>query len=1200
MKKKKVTLNLDESIYSAFQKFCEERAFIVSKKVELLLKQELKNSKKLSIFFIFILSLFMMQGVFGAEILFDGFEGGTLGDWTLTHTGSANDWTATTTNPHSGTYSAESNPVDAGETSAMERIISTLGYNNITFSYQRQLVGIDTVDWFRAKWYDGSTWHTVEEQNSEDGDYVSKSFSLTSLANNNANFQVKFECVAGAVSEYCRVDNVNISGFVIDNTPPSFSSYTEAPSNNSDYYYGQFYGFNVTITEENMAEAGIEFGGVNYSVSNISDVYTFNISNLAAGTYSYYWWANDTNGNYNVSGVRYYTVAKGSTTTSVLTSPLSPIIYGNYSNFSCSNSQNLSTTLYINGADRDSQKGLNVLRGAGQYNVTCSSIGNQNYSGSSEQISYTINQAVGQVSLLLNGLGDNLTVQYPQQVNASSSTLYGTITLFRSGQDVSSEDGNNKTLGVKVYNYTAVSSGNQNYSSASIELWVNVTKGIPSVTLLLNGVSDNITLMYLQNLNASAYSNDGTINLYRDNNLVNPENSQNKILGAGYYAYKANVTGDENHTDSDGVTFFINLTKAAPNNMQIVLTPSSTVGYGNQTSATASETNTGDADLTYNLFRDGVGVANPNVVTLNAGVYDYVYNTSGGENYTSGSVNTTLTVNQLNNAVSLLINGIAGNQTINSSETVNASAFSESGTIALFRNGTSVNSENSVNIMLGAGYYEYFANSSGSTNYKKNETGLTFYVNVTPVPDNEPPVLSLNYPANKSYIPETEVYFNYSVTDQYLDSCELWLMQNGSWELNQTDTPKNGDNYFVLNLGEGNYSWGILCNDTANRQTGMNYTFILDSTSPSLILSQPTGKKTSKNVAASWTVSDKSSIDCWYSVYKGASLEVANTTVNCSPSTTSFSVSSDGFYVFNFYVNDSAGNMNYSNLSFTVDTYVAPPPSDGGGGGGGGGGMPLIYKLDAENISNIVADPGDSKRMVLGVKNSGTLFLNECKLKSTGENSGWISSSAIKGLGAGEEYEFVFELKIPDSLEAGSYKLIPAVICREINTSISFNVEILERRLKVGLVTLEKRKYNEVLVIYNIEELSDVSQQVEVAVSLVNEEGKTEAEFKDSKTINAGSKQQFEAILKSMNLFEGNYNLIINAKSPTSSAFLQEEIVLGNPNIQGLAILDESRKNVIITVVLLSVFAVFAGFILMRILKFRGFKKRTNIKSVSF
>lgn len=47
MRKKKVTLSIDSSIYDSFQKYCEENAFMLSKKVELFMKKELKEKPSL-------------------------------------------------------------------------------------------------------------------------------------------------------------------------------------------------------------------------------------------------------------------------------------------------------------------------------------------------------------------------------------------------------------------------------------------------------------------------------------------------------------------------------------------------------------------------------------------------------------------------------------------------------------------------------------------------------------------------------------------------------------------------------------------------------------------------------------------------------------------------------------------------------------------------------------------------------------------------------------------------------------------------------------------------------------------------------------------------------------------------------------------------------------------------------------------------
>ncbi len=42
----KVTLSIEEEIYNSFQKFCEENAVMLSKRIELLMKKEMENKKR--------------------------------------------------------------------------------------------------------------------------------------------------------------------------------------------------------------------------------------------------------------------------------------------------------------------------------------------------------------------------------------------------------------------------------------------------------------------------------------------------------------------------------------------------------------------------------------------------------------------------------------------------------------------------------------------------------------------------------------------------------------------------------------------------------------------------------------------------------------------------------------------------------------------------------------------------------------------------------------------------------------------------------------------------------------------------------------------------------------------------------------------------------------------------------------------------
>jgi hypothetical protein len=46
IKKKKVTFSIDAKIYDSYREFCEKNAFLLSKKIEIYMREELKNEKK--------------------------------------------------------------------------------------------------------------------------------------------------------------------------------------------------------------------------------------------------------------------------------------------------------------------------------------------------------------------------------------------------------------------------------------------------------------------------------------------------------------------------------------------------------------------------------------------------------------------------------------------------------------------------------------------------------------------------------------------------------------------------------------------------------------------------------------------------------------------------------------------------------------------------------------------------------------------------------------------------------------------------------------------------------------------------------------------------------------------------------------------------------------------------------------------------
>jgi len=187
-----------------------------------------------------------------------------------------------------------------------------------------------------------------------------------------------------------------IQYYTVNATPPDlnwpiFSDYKENPDNNTAYSFGATYRFNSTITSVN-GTAGLDFNSFNYSSHNTTaNEFNTTITNLGAGTYSYYWWAygNGTSENYNTSGERSYTIA-------TVTGEINGTINGTQGNFTSYNGSatlniyiNATNTtgygtgkIYVNGSlyNAGTFPLYNVTNfSTGFYNITFEYDGNDNY-----------------------------------------------------------------------------------------------------------------------------------------------------------------------------------------------------------------------------------------------------------------------------------------------------------------------------------------------------------------------------------------------------------------------------------------------------------------------------------------------------------------------------------------------------------------------------------------------------------------------------------------------------------------------------------------------------------------------------------------------------------------------------------------------------------------------------------------------------
>jgi hypothetical protein len=489
-----------------------------------------------------------------------------------------------------------------------------------------------------------------------------------------------------------------------------------------------------------------------------------------------------------------FNITKIVTSVRWLTNPATPITYGVASNFSCLvNVTGLVPRLEVNGTN--TTLGINVTRAAGSYLVNCSYAGNENYSASVDNsTTYVINKASGTAVLKFNNDVGNKTETYGTLVNISGSTTQGSITLFKNGTDVTAQNNVFQNLSAGFYNYTAVSSGNENYSEASVTYFLTISKAAGSVVLLLNGVSNDVTITYGAQSNASGSTSFGILELKRNGTTIT--NNQLQTLAAGYYNFTASSNGDENHTAAS-LSRYLTINKATPVGTLTNSTAWSIV-YGTSTTIGLTESNTGDADVTYTIYRNGTSIGTGETATLAAGFYNYTLSSNAGQNYSAAVLaQQNLTISKAPQI--LIINALPSTSfTYGTPLNVSVSGNMTFGT--LLRNGTNVTNQNNVNVTLGAGSYNYTWSAVANENYSANTTTQIITINkatsvVTKVVS---PASPITYGANSTF----SCSVNQPVSVKlYVNGSDVTATQNG------TSLLRAAGSYFVNCSYAGNENY---------------------------------------------------------------------------------------------------------------------------------------------------------------------------------------------------------------------------------------------------------------------------------------------------------------------------------------------------------------------------------------------------------
>ncbi|MDP2628892.1 MAG: hypothetical protein Q8P15_03270 [Nanoarchaeota archaeon] len=277
--------------------------------------------------------------------------------------------------------------------------------------------------------------------------------------------------------------------------------------------------------------------------------------------------------------------------------------------------------------------------------------------------------------------------------------------------------------------------GTENSSWSEYRVFILDTTN-PNVSLLTETPSDPATYSGSGSYEFNATINDsgvGVDSVLFEFNSVNYTPTQTGIvynfsisnLAVGTYNYRwiANDTlGYVNNTETGTYT----IDKATPT-ATITSTDVWTLTYPNEVTIGLSESNNGDGDVTYVIYRDNVSILTGETITLGVGYYEYVLNTTGGENYSASFLDgENLTINQGTGIVNLTFDK-ATPQTYGNKINATCEVQTGEGTAVLTLNGATITSGTLSD--LNASTHNFNCSMLATQNYTGTSNLTSFVIN---------------------------------------------------------------------------------------------------------------------------------------------------------------------------------------------------------------------------------------------------------------------------------------------------------------------------------------------------------------------------------------------------------------------------------------------------------------------------------------
>jgi len=558
-------------------------------------------------------------------------------------------------------------------------------------------------------------------------------------------------------------------------------------------------------------------------------------------------------------------------------------------------------TLYRNGTEilNNSEQKL----AAGTYNFSMFRLDSQNFSYTYDYSYFTIDELL------------DVTPPYFTQIPNNASLFYKNQSL---GVNFDATD--NINFGFYKINDTRFSINQTGYLSNSTSL----AAGNYAINVSINDSSNNINwTIYTVQVNKSTFYDCGVYfntlspitypetfivytncssayTIYRNGTSI-PNNS---IInsGAGYYNITVQRTDTQNYTNFFSSEFFI-VNKGTP-----TATLSSSAGWEltYPTSTTISSTNhlQGDSDLIYRIYRNNTNINTGETITLGAGFYNYILNTTGGANYTSHSNLDTENLIIQKNTEQFKVQ-FNTSSPITYPETFRVYTNSTS-PFRLYRDGIIIS--NNSEQKLGVGSYNFSAYRTDTLNYSFSYTDSFFTINKNPE--------------------ICQVLFNVSSPIDSTETFRVWANCTSSFNLyrNGTLIPNNSEQSLVY----GVYNFSMLRTDTQNYTAYYNETemVITDSVSPLIDYVFPTPENNS-NSSQNWiylnvSVVEKNLKNITFNLYYINNTLKNSTTFTDSSRSINLTSLEDNSYLFNVTIFDIVGNYNFTETR-RINLDTIPP-----------------------------------------------------------------------------------------------------------------------------------------------------------------------------------------------------------------------------------------------------------------------------------